>query len=447
MSDTFESDYVVVGAGAMGLAFTDVLLAETDATVTIIDRRDRPGGHWNDAYPFVRLHQPSAFYGVNSTELSNGHVDDRGWNEGLAELASAPDVLSYYQRVLQHILLPSGRVRYLPLHEYTKDLATSLVTGEVVDVVATKRTVDCTYMNVQVPSMQAPRFKVDPEAACIPPNDLPKLSGANRFVLVGGGKTSIDAALWLLDHGVATADITWVRPRDAWLLDRRNVQPDGSTSLRSYSQQLEASAKAESVEDLFARLEAGGDLLRMDEAVTPTMYRCATVTQREVEALRGITDVVRAGHVKEVTPKQIVLDEAEIDGSGAVVVNCSSDGLAKRPPMSIFDGERITAQAVRSCQQVFSAAFLGHLEAAYDDDETRNSLAKPVPHPNDDVDWLRSTLDQLTNQIGWAADADLTSWLRASRLDPFSSSSRNRDAASTKSIGKYAFGAVENLTR
>ena len=28
-----------------------------------------PGGHWNDAYSFVNLHQPSAFYGVNSLPL------------------------------------------------------------------------------------------------------------------------------------------------------------------------------------------------------------------------------------------------------------------------------------------------------------------------------------------------------------------------------------------
>ena len=65
MINKFASDYLVVGAGAMGMAFTDVLIAETDATVTIVDRHARPGGHWNDSYPFVRLHQPSSFYGVN----------------------------------------------------------------------------------------------------------------------------------------------------------------------------------------------------------------------------------------------------------------------------------------------------------------------------------------------------------------------------------------------
>ena len=80
-----DADYLVVGGGAMGLAFTDTLLSETDATVAIVDRHHRPGGHWNDAYPFVRLHQPSAFYGVNSRRLGCDVVDGGGGNAGLYE--------------------------------------------------------------------------------------------------------------------------------------------------------------------------------------------------------------------------------------------------------------------------------------------------------------------------------------------------------------------------
>ncbi len=67
---TLETDYLVVGAGAMGMAFTDTLVTETDAQVVIVDRGHAPGGHWNRAYPFVRLHQPSAYYGVNSRVLA-----------------------------------------------------------------------------------------------------------------------------------------------------------------------------------------------------------------------------------------------------------------------------------------------------------------------------------------------------------------------------------------
>jgi cation diffusion facilitator CzcD-associated flavoprotein CzcO len=54
---SIEADYLVIGAGAMGMAFVDTLIAETDATVVLVDRNDQPGGHWVSAYPFVRLHQ------------------------------------------------------------------------------------------------------------------------------------------------------------------------------------------------------------------------------------------------------------------------------------------------------------------------------------------------------------------------------------------------------
>jgi cation diffusion facilitator CzcD-associated flavoprotein CzcO len=65
--NTRKTDYLVIGAGAMGMAFTDVLMTESEATVTIVDRYHQPGGHWNVAYPFVRLHQPSSAYGVCPT--------------------------------------------------------------------------------------------------------------------------------------------------------------------------------------------------------------------------------------------------------------------------------------------------------------------------------------------------------------------------------------------
>ncbi|MEM1334921.1 MAG: NAD(P)-binding protein, partial [Actinomycetota bacterium] len=84
---SIDADYVVVGAGAMGMAFVDEILTHSDADVVMIDEHGAPGGHWNDAYPFVRLHQPSFFYGVSSTRLGSDRIDDVGLNAGLSELA------------------------------------------------------------------------------------------------------------------------------------------------------------------------------------------------------------------------------------------------------------------------------------------------------------------------------------------------------------------------
>jgi cation diffusion facilitator CzcD-associated flavoprotein CzcO len=64
LGQTMNTAYLVIGGGATGMAFVDALLTETDARIAMVDRRDCPGGHWNDAYSFVRLHQPAAFYGV-----------------------------------------------------------------------------------------------------------------------------------------------------------------------------------------------------------------------------------------------------------------------------------------------------------------------------------------------------------------------------------------------
>ena len=80
MGSTIEADYVVVGAGAMGMAFVDTIISETDATVVVVDRNHQPGGHWTTAYPFVRLHQPSAYYGVNSRRLGSDTLTPSGAN-------------------------------------------------------------------------------------------------------------------------------------------------------------------------------------------------------------------------------------------------------------------------------------------------------------------------------------------------------------------------------
>ena len=122
MSETkLQADYLMVGSGAVGMAFADTLLTETDVTIIIVDQHQKPGGHWNVAYPFVTLHQPSAFYGVNSLELSKGRKDKVGLNKGLSELASGAEVCAYFDDVMRHKFLPSGRVQYFPMCDFLGD--------------------------------------------------------------------------------------------------------------------------------------------------------------------------------------------------------------------------------------------------------------------------------------------------------------------------------------
>ena len=113
-----ETDYLIIGSGAVGMAFADTLLSETEAQIIIVDRYAKPGGHWNVAYPFVSLHQPSQFYGVSSKELSNGRKDKAGLNKGLLSLASGTEVSTYFEEVMRDTFLQSGRVQYFPSCNY-----------------------------------------------------------------------------------------------------------------------------------------------------------------------------------------------------------------------------------------------------------------------------------------------------------------------------------------
>ncbi|AYE96260.1 hypothetical protein C0J29_17060 [Mycobacterium paragordonae] len=418
---SLDTDYLVIGAGAMGMAFTDTVITESDARVVIVDQAHQPGGHWTTAYPFVRLHQPSAYYGVNSRALGNNTIDSVGWNQGLNELAPVGEVCAYFDAVMQQQFLPTGRVQYFPMSEYLGDGRFRTLAGAEYTVNVRQRVVDSTYLRAIVPSMRPAPYAVAPGIDCIPPNDLPRFGARDRYVVVGAGKTGMDVCLWLLRHGVDAGRLTWIKPRDSWLMDRATLQPGPSFIKRfrdNYGATLEAIEAATSIEDLFDRLEAAGTLLRLDPSVRPRMYRCATVSEQEFEQLRRIEDVVRMGHVQRIEPTAIVLDEGSITSSpSALYIDCTADGAPERPAVPVFDGDRMTLQAVRGCQQVFSAAFIAHVEFAYQGDALKNELCPPIPHPDRDVDWLRLTRSDLRNFARWLDDPDLTDWLSSARLN------------------------------
>ncbi len=416
-----EADYLVVGAGAMGMAFTDTLITDSDARVVIVDRAHQPGGHWTTAYPFVRLHQPSAYYGVNSRALGNNTIDCIGWNQGLNELAPVGELCAYFDAVMQQQFLPTGRVEYFPMSEYLGDGRLRTLGGAEYAVSVNQRIVDATYLRAVVPSMRPAPYSVASGIDCIAPNELPKFTARDRYVIVGAGKTGMDVCLWLLRNDVGPEKLTWIMPRDSWLIDRATLQP-GPTFIKqfrdSYGATLEAIEAATSTEDLFDRLETAGTLIRLDPSIRPTMYRCATVSHPELAQLRRIDDIVRMGHVQRIEPTTIVLDGGPITSSpSALYIDCTADGAPQCPAKPVFDADRITLQAVRGCQQVFSAAFIAHVEFAYAADAVKNELCTPIPHPDSDLDWMRLAHSDLRNQQRWLDDEDLTDWLGSARLN------------------------------
>src|SRR3978361_2272519 len=146
---SMDTDNLVVGAGAMGMAFTDALIDHADVHVTLVDRRYAAGGHWQDAYPFVQLHQASLFYGVASTVLGTGAVQEEGPEAGLQERARRSEIQNYYDDVLPRRFVGSGRVPFCGGSESRTDgsshLVISRVSGETTRVKVRRRLVDATY--------------------------------------------------------------------------------------------------------------------------------------------------------------------------------------------------------------------------------------------------------------------------------------------------------------
>src|SRR5690242_15291139 len=309
-----EADYLVVGAGAMGMAFTDALVDHADVRVVMVDRRHSVGGHWLESYPFVRLHQASAFYGVPSTLLGGGRLQEHGPEAGLQERASCSEIVSYFDRALAR-MVESGKVEFLPNCDYDGDRAVvSLVSGERYAVPEGCRVVDARYLAPDIPEETPPPFEVRDGARVVPVNDLARLGEApSQFVVVGSGKTATDACVWLLDRGVDSGAICWVRPREPWMLNRAVVQPDPAIFLGMTADTFASAEAATSLDDLFLRLEDAGVMLRIDRSVTPTMARVPTLAAWELELLRSIEHVVRLGHIRSVGPGRIDLAEGSVD--------------------------------------------------------------------------------------------------------------------------------------
>ncbi len=378
-----ETDYLVVGAGAAGMAFTDALLTHSDATVTVVDRRHAPGGHWLDAYPYVRLHQPSTFYGVDSVPLGQDAIDTTGTNASFYELAGADELRAYYERVMHRHFLPTGRVRYFPSCDYVGEHRfVSRLTGDSWQVRVHRKLVDTTYIEGTVPATSPAPFAMADGVRCVTPGDLARLEHSpERFAIIGGGKTALDACVWLLERGVPATSIRWIRPREAWWLNRKFQQPHELLPdlLQGTAIQVEAMAQAGSVKELFARVEAEGVFLRIDPTIEPTMFRGAILGEAELHLLRRIEDVVRMGHVRRIEHSEIVLDQGRVPTDEQTVhVHCAARGLPRRERRPIFEPERVTIQPFFWGFACYQFAMLGVIEATVESLEQKNRLCSPI---------------------------------------------------------------------
>jgi hypothetical protein len=309
-------DYLVVGAGASGLAFLDTLLLShpraRELRVALVDPHTAPGGHWNDDYAFVRLHQAADNYGVQSDALEDGVEDAE-------RRATRTHILAYYERVLQRHMA-SGSVEFFAgmRYDFASGALADAETGEACGDGAPLKCdtlVDARYTQNDVPSNTPPRFRFNPERVHVVPVNA--LSAAEKgeekekekeederlhYVVVGGGKTGQDTILHLLtEKHVAPENIMWIVPNDFWITARD--PPDGKMdtcteflALANATTQASISSP-EYIQTTFEELERRGKVYRFDQTVRPTKFMNATLNKEEVGIIQTLVKKNSGGSI------------------------------------------------------------------------------------------------------------------------------------------------------
>ncbi|QFT78934.1 NAD(P)-binding protein [Erythrobacter sp. THAF29] len=431
-----ETDYLIVGAGAVGLAFADTLLDEDPVChITIVDKHARPGGHWNDAYSFVALHQPSATYGVNSMELCPDRVDEHGHNKGMYPLAKHAEILSYYSKLMSERMIPSGSVTYLPLTEYRSQdgknhHVSGILSGKDQTIHVRRKLVDGTWFQTSVPSTHKPTFEIAEGTRFSIPGDLPALwkdtgNLPDHFIILGGGKTAMDTAVWLLEAGVAPERIGWVRPRDSWMLNRKLLQPayhriEGLVEFQVAL--VEAANASETGDEMFEHLDKRGVMLRIDENVTPKMFHFAVISEGEVELLRQITNVYRQGRVTGIETGAMHFSEERVEvPDNTLFVDCTATAVpfeARENTRPFFEGDRITLQLAQTPFVPYSAALAAFIEANFDTDEEKNALCPPAPLTDSTDTYPYAVMANLMSTAILSANEKTNEFNSRSRLHP-----------------------------
>lgn len=413
-------DYLVVGAGTACLSFLDTVLAlRKEATFVLVDRLSAPGGHWTKAYPYVRLHQPSCYYGVNSLPLSK--LNKKG-NEPFDQSvrASAKEICEYYQKVVDNFVA-SGRVTTYFEANYEGEATnedgssrnsfsnsykdpTAKITHTIKDKDGRTIFVDCTKVvrcesNVQVPSMRdGPPFPIDKSVQCIAPNDLVTRVGSEssyeNFLVVGGGKTGTDAIIYLLRNKKIRQDqITWIVPRPSWYFVSDWLQRSNKPGRYFWQDAVRNIIKpfiaANNAKEAFLNMEKLGVTQRVDidDEIFPMIFKGATINQSEMDDLRTISNVVKnKGRVTSITTNEVVFADGThsipFSPANSLVIDCTVEDtygyLDFKEDFRFFNPHRIRLGPLTSMfNPSHTSAQIGFVESEYSDtasgDEVKNS--------------------------------------------------------------------------
>jgi hypothetical protein len=213
-----------------------------------------------------------------------------------------------------------------------------------------------------------------------------------------------------------------------------------------------AAAEAEDGLDFARRMEAEGVMNRIDKATDPEMFRGATASPLELDALRTIERVERGHRVRHIGTDRIVTDRGEVPtDAGRVHIDCTAQGVRPTALRPVFEEDRISLEYVTIGVVPFGAAVIGAVEASGGDDAAKNNLCPPLSFTGRIADIPALALAGMSGLAARTLEPDVGAWAEACRLNPAKGAAEHLDDPRVqdafKTIGEHLGAAMTNLER
>ena len=158
--------------------------------------------------------------------------------------------------------------------------------------------------------------------------------------------------------------ITWIVSNECWYFNR-----DIFINIRRFSKQLqpiiEAQISAKDVNEAYLLLEEIGYFMRLTKDIWPTKMRAATLSTKEMETIRTLTDIIRLGRIDRIENDAIIFEKGATlpTDANTLHIDCSAAGT-NFPPVNekIFNGEYINLLMVQAPRPCTSAAMIAAIE-------------------------------------------------------------------------------------
>ena len=198
--------------------------------------------------------------------------------------------------------------------------------------------------------MRPPPYQVEEGVNQIPVNGLGNIQVSwDTFVIIGSGKTGLDAICYLLDMNVLPDQITWIVTNDCWHLNRKVYNMKNMWA--GLEEQFLSVLESENINDAFLKYEEKGIMLRIDKNHWPTKIRAATINEEQLQQLRSVKNVIRQGRVQALYKDAIEFENGfkiQIEAGNPIFVDCTSKpGPKTRSKLSpVFQDNKINLQLI-----------------------------------------------------------------------------------------------------